>query len=98
LLVLTSRHEGGANVISEALAAGLPVICSAIPGSTGMLGDDYPGYFAVGDTRALARALDRAERDQAGYYRDLQNRCASLAWLVDPERERRAWAGLLAEL
>lgn len=33
-----------------------------------------------------------------GYDRTLQNRCASLAPLVDPERERRARAALLAEL
>lgn len=98
LLVLTSRQEGGANVISEALAARLPVICSDIPGSAGLLGDDYPGLFPVGDTKALTSALDRAERDEGGYYRQLADRCAALAWLVDPERERRAWAALLAEL
>lgn len=98
LLVLTSQHEGGANVISEALAAGLPIICSAIPGSVGLLGEDYPGYFPVGDTGALAHALDAAEQDSAGYYRELKNRCASLAPMVDPARERRAWATLLAEL
>jgi putative glycosyltransferase (TIGR04348 family) len=98
LLVLTSRHEGGANVISEALAARLPIVCSAIPGSVGLLGEDYPGYFPVGDGGALARALYDAEQDTGGYYGALREHCASLAGLVDPERERRAWAGLLAEL
>lgn len=98
LLVLTSRHEGGANVISEALAAGLPIICSAIPGSAGLLGDDYPGYFPFGDTGSLARALDAAERDSAGYYQALRKRCMSLAPMVDPEREGQAWAAVLAEL
>jgi putative glycosyltransferase (TIGR04348 family) len=98
LLVLTSRHEGGANVVSEALAAGLPVVCSAIPGSIGLLGEDYPGYFPAGDSSALARALYAAERDTGGYYTALRERCASLASLVDPERERRAWADLLTEL
>ncbi|MGH3449840.1 MAG: glycosyltransferase, partial [Haloechinothrix sp.] len=38
LLVLTSHNEGGANVVSEALAAGVPVLSSAIPGSQGLLG------------------------------------------------------------
>jgi glycosyltransferase involved in cell wall biosynthesis len=98
LLVLTSRHEGGANVISEALAARLPIVCSAIPGSTGLLGEDYPGYFPVGDSSALARALYDAEQDSGGYYRALRDHCAALAGLVDPERERRAWASLLTEL
>jgi putative glycosyltransferase (TIGR04348 family) len=98
LLVLTSRHEGGANVISEALAARLPIVCSAIPGSTGLLGEDYPGYFPAGDSSALARALYDAEQDSGGYYRALRDHCATLAGLVDPERERRAWASLLTEL
>ena len=40
LAVITSRSEGGANVLSEALASGVPVVCSKIPGSTGVLGND----------------------------------------------------------
>jgi putative glycosyltransferase (TIGR04348 family) len=98
LLVLTSWHEGGANVISEALAARLPIVCSAIPGSIGLLGEDYPGYFPAGDSSALGRALYDAERDSEGYYGALRDHCAALASLVGPERERRAWAGLLAGL
>src|SRR5262249_12974038 len=45
LLVLSSRMEGGANVISEAAVDGVPVIASRIAGSLGLLGEDYPGYF-----------------------------------------------------
>src|SRR5262249_30194510 len=67
LLVLTSLMEGGANVISEAIAARVPVLCSRIAGSVGILGADYPGYFPVGDTRALAALLQRAENDAQFY-------------------------------
>ena len=63
LLVITSRSEGGANVLSEALASGVPVLSSRIPGSTGVLGGDYPGLFAVGDTHGLAALFERAETD-----------------------------------
>ncbi len=98
LLALTSVHEGGANVISEALAAAVPVISSRIPGSVGLLGGGYPGYFPAEDTGALARLLDAAERDRGGLYTTLQRRCAELAPLVDPARERAAWAALLGEL
>ena len=41
VLALPSRMEGGANVVSEAVVAGLPVIASRIPGSLGLLGEDY---------------------------------------------------------
>lgn len=97
LLVLSSRMEGGANVISEALAEGVPVVASRIPGSVGLLGAGYPGFFPVEDTEALAQLLARAAVDQR-YYASLKKWCARLAPLVEPERERAAWAKLLAEL
>ena len=97
LLVLSSKMEGGANVISEAIAAGVPFLCSRIPGSIGLIGEGYPGYFAVGDTRGLASLLRRAEVD-AGFYQSLKTWCAQLMPLVDPARERQSWASLLGEL
>jgi putative glycosyltransferase (TIGR04348 family) len=97
LLVLTSESEGGANVVSEALAASVPVLSSRIAGSVGLLGEGYPGFFPVGDTAALAGLLGRAEAD-ADFYRTLYDWCARLRPLVDPARERRSWRDLLREL
>ncbi len=97
LLALTSRLEGGANVISEAIAAGVPVLSSHIAGSRGILGADYPGYFPVGDTEALAALLSRAESDTR-YYNELRARGRRLRPLVRPGRERQAWRRLLREL
>lgn len=68
LLVLSSLLEGGANVISEALACQVPIVASYIPGSIGLLGEAYPGYFPVQDTAALAQVLSRAETDTAFYH------------------------------
>jgi len=97
LLVLTSRSEGGANVISEAVAVGVPVLSSHIAGSVGLLGEDYPGYFPCGDTAALAALLHRAETDTA-FYDLLKRHCDGLRPLFEPARERTAWQALLAEL
>lgn len=97
LLVLPSRMEGGANVISEAVSAGLPVIASRIHGSVGLLGPAYPGYFPVEDTAALRAQLLRAERD-ADFYASLEAACAARRHLFEPARELQAWAQLLAEL
>lgn len=96
VLVLSSKMEGGANVVSEAIAASVPLLASRIPGSTGILGPDYPGLFPVGDTKALASLLGRAEADKA-FYRSLYAWCRRLTPLVDPKRERQAWARLLRE-
>jgi glycosyltransferase involved in cell wall biosynthesis len=97
LLALTSRLEGGANVISEAIALSVPVISSLIPGSLGILGTDYPGYFPVGDSAALQEQLQRAESDDE-FNRDLKEWVARLQPLVSAAREREAWESLLTEL
>jgi putative glycosyltransferase (TIGR04348 family) len=97
LMVISSRMEGGANVVSEALAAGTPVVASRIPGNIGMLGRGYAGYYPFGNARALARLLWRAESDRA-FYRKLVLQCRSRRDLVTPRRERVALKALLAEL
>jgi putative glycosyltransferase (TIGR04348 family) len=97
LLVVSSLLEGGANAVSEAIVAGVPVLSSRIAGSIGLLGDDYPGYFPVGDTQALAALLDRAETD-AKFHRALKDWGRPLRPLFQPSRERETWRELLAEL
>ena len=97
LLALTSALEGGANVVSEAIAAGVPVLSTLIPGSIGILGRDYPGYFPAGDAHALCLSMRRAEIDSA-FYADLKRRITELKPLVDPQRERESWRALLAEV
>jgi putative glycosyltransferase (TIGR04348 family) len=96
-LVLSSRMEGGANVVSEAIAEGVPVLASHIPGNVGLLGTGYPGYYPVGDTQALARLLSRAASD-VPFYERLLRWCARLKPLVDTARERQAWEDLLREV
>lgn len=89
LMVLTSKMEGGANVIIEAVTSGVPVLASDISGNRGMLGDDYAGYFPVGDSEALARMIDRSVADPS-FYRQLCQQCAARAQLFTPAREQAA--------
>src|SRR5262249_24193058 len=97
LLALTSRSEGGANVISEAIASGVPVVASRIDCTVGLLGADYPGLFPVGRTAALRALLLRAEREPP-FLQDLAARCRRLRPRLSPRSERRAWKSSLAEL
>jgi putative glycosyltransferase (TIGR04348 family) len=96
-MVLSSIMEGGANVISEAVVAGVPVLASKIAGSVGLLGPDYPGYFLVSDTYALARLMLRVEQDSE-FLKELRRCCDARAPLFHPARERAAWQELLARL
>ena len=97
VLACTSAAEGGANVVTEAIAAGVPVIGTRIDGNTGLLGDDHPGLVPVGDERALSGLLHRLETDPA-VLAELQQRIDALAPLADPATERRALAELLDSL
>ncbi len=86
LMVITSVMEGGAHVIIEAVTSGVPVLASDISGNRGMLGEDYAGYFPLGDSLALARLIDLAASDEA-FYNVLLTQCAARAPLFTPERE-----------
>lgn len=96
-LLLTSISEGGANVVTEAIACGTPVVSTRIDGSLGLLGDDYPAYVDVGDAAGVARLLERMSRDRP--LRDeLASRIRARAHLVAPDGERERLRALVAEL
>lgn len=96
-MVMSSLMEGGANVVSEAIVAGLPVLASDISGNRGLLGAGHPAYYPVEDTQGLAALLLRAE-NEAGFLQAVQLNAASRKALFAPDRERDAWAALLTEM
>lgn len=96
LLVLTSLSEGAGRVVGSAIAKGTPVLSTRVHGVVGLVGEDYPGLFPVGDTTALARLLTRAEREP--WFREqLAAACAVRAPLFEPARELSGWRELLDE-
>jgi putative glycosyltransferase (TIGR04348 family) len=96
-MVIASRMEGGANVIIEAVTSAVPVLASDIDGNRGMLGDDYAGYFPVGDAAALAALIDRSVTDK-DFYAVLKAQCAARAALFTPVAERAALRELVDNL
>jgi glycosyltransferase involved in cell wall biosynthesis len=65
-LVLASFSEGRPNVVLEAMAAQLPVIASAIPGTMEVVVDDETGLlFQPGDVETLAAQIVRLRDDPA---------------------------------
>ncbi len=97
LLVLSSKVEGGPNVLSEAIVAGVPVVTTNIDGCLGVLGRDYPGYFPVGDTQALLSLLNKAENDSEFLF-TLEKFIAKIASQFGFQEEKSRWAKLLIEL
>lgn len=96
-MVISSLSEGGANVISEAAVASVPILASRMDGNVGLLGATYPGYFPVGDTRALAALMRRIECDSR-FVRRLSEAVRARAPLFAPRREVAAWRRLLRGL
>ena len=94
VLVHSSIMEGGANVVSEAIVAGVPVIASDIDGNVGLLGEDHPGYYPVEDTGELCALLQRAETDR-DFLQRLHEHGTARKHLFTPELESRNWRTLL---
>ena len=97
VLVHSSLMEGGANVISEAVVADVPVIVSDIDGNVGLLGEDYPGYFPAKDTEKLCALLQQLETDQ-NFLRRLHQHGNERKHLFTLELESRNWQTLLDSL
>ena len=96
VMVISSRMEGGANVVCEALRIGVPVLASRISGNVGLLGSRYAGYFPVENERTLARLVTRA-MTEPGYYRRLKAQVAALRNKVAPEVEARALLAVMRD-
>lgn len=97
LMVISSNQEGGANVVSEAIVARVPIIASKIDGNVGLLGEDYPGYYPVRDEQVLADLLARAETD-ADFLASLQTHCDRLRPLFTPANEAATWRDVLSQV
>ena len=97
VLIHSSRLEGGAHVIMEAVCSGTPVLASRMAGNVGMLGAEYGAYFEVGDAAALAAHLKRLRQHPADL-RALQAQCDHRAKRFAPEEEARCLRSLVGQL
>ena len=96
LLIHTSRMEGGAHVVMEAVRSGTPVLASRIAGNVGMLGTDYAGYFDWNDATGLVDLLRRCQHGDLSA--QLQAQCAARAPLFSTESERLLLHRLIEDL
>jgi len=96
LLIIPSRMEGGANVVVEAITSGTAILGTRMSGNVGMLGEDYPGYFSVGNAAELATLVQRAASDRA-FLRTLEGRCRRRAHLFTPAAETRGLLAVVSE-
>jgi glycosyltransferase involved in cell wall biosynthesis len=65
-LVLSSRTEGTPIVLLEAMAAGIPIVATAVGGVPDVVSSDEALLVTPGDSAALARAIHLVRSDSAG--------------------------------
>jgi glycosyltransferase involved in cell wall biosynthesis len=96
VFVLPSRHDGWGVVVNQAVAAGLPVICSdAVGAGADLVGGDENGYlFPAGDVGGLKAAISSfaAEPEKIRLFGQ-SSREKALDWL--PEQIVGRWWELL---
>jgi len=97
VMIISSIMEGGAHVVSEAIAIGIPVIASDIPGNRGLLGNSYPAYYPVGDQVALSKLLTKVETNQA-FYQKLSKAITGRQKVTKPELEQESIHKLIKSL
>lgn len=95
VFVSASRHEGQSSAVGEALACGLPVIMSDIPGTAGW--SQAPGVreFPSEDTSALAREITAALEDHGG--RSAAAGAGRRAWIAE-HAGVEGWSRALCEI
>ena len=97
LTLNTSRSEGSAGALGEALMLDVPLLASNIAGNRGLLGESHPGLFPVGDAGALAARLQDAYAEER-YREDLRLAGRTRLARIQPELEQGAWTALLQEV
>ncbi len=92
VFALTSDHEPFGMVLLEAMAAGVPVICSDCGGGREVVGESE-WLFALGSAQALGQRLVRMAIDrpqsQAGFVEALHDRIVNM--FSDPATRRVFW-------
>jgi glycosyltransferase involved in cell wall biosynthesis len=60
LFILASRYEGFGMVLVEAMDHSLPIVCANSPAAREVLGENYPGFFEIGNPQDLAQKVSWA--------------------------------------
>ena len=96
---LPSASEGMASVMLEALATGLPIVTTDVPGTAELVTEGHNGFVVpVGDADALVAPLRRLltdhefRRQQGGRSRE---RSMAFSWTVMAERYLALYASLI---
>jgi sugar transferase (PEP-CTERM/EpsH1 system associated) len=99
VFVLPSLAEGISNTLLEAMAAGLPVIATAVGGNLELIEEGVNGSLVpVGDPQALSQAMLAQLEDKVGRARQGANARQRVCQRFDWKRTVNAYLGVYDEL
>jgi glycosyltransferase involved in cell wall biosynthesis len=99
IFVLPSRHDGWGVVVNQAIAAGLPVVCSnAVGAAKDLVTDGWNGYvFSAGNLEALKNSLRDLVQSRDHRLRfGANSRARSLEWTLEAGTDR--WVEFLSSV
>ncbi len=102
VFVLSSRNEGRPNVLAEAVASGLPVLCADLPGVVDLVRDGENGWlFKPDDVEALASGIRRCLLDMPQWlamgHRGKMHLQACSSWAVTADQYHKLLCSMLKE-
>jgi glycosyltransferase involved in cell wall biosynthesis len=88
IFVLTSLYEGFGLVLVEAMNFDLPIVCSRFSAALEVLGENYSGFFEIGDAKELSDKIEWSIYNRNLLVNQLRNRrklfdCHGMAKQVD---------------
>jgi len=99
LFVLPSKSEGSPNVLLEAMAAGVPIVSTAVGGVPEMIEHEWSGLLTpTGDPESLARDMERLMADPALAARLAGNASVAVRERFSPDVYRRTVMRAYSEL
>lgn len=98
VFVLTSEREGFPNVVLEALASGIPVVSTRMPGVVDVITEGVTGALVSSDSEAVARGIRMVSELRSQKGEEVAEHCRQSVQSYDIHKNTSAYTALFSRL